>query len=57
MQAAVAGGAGGVLAVAAWFLGIPLVSGFLILVSGFMFVGAVYTFVHEGRKVARRRIP
>jgi hypothetical protein len=50
IQAAVAGGIGGVMAVVAWFLGIPLLSGLLVIIGGFMFVMAVYTFVHEGRK-------
>ncbi len=52
IQAGVAGGIGGVIAVAAWFLGIPLLSGVLVVVGGFMFVMAVYTFIHEGRKAA-----
>ena len=52
IQAAVAGGIGGVVAVAAWFLGIPLLSGLLVLVGAFMFAGAIYTFIHEGRKAA-----
>ena len=55
IQAAVAGGIGGVLAVVAWILGIPLLSGILVIVGGFMFVMAVYTFVHEGRKALRAR--
>jgi hypothetical protein len=50
IQAAVAGGIGGLIAVAAWFVGIPLLSGVLVLVGGFMFVMAVYAFIHEGRK-------
>ena len=50
IQAAVAGGIGGVIAVVAWFLGIPLLSGVLVVVGGFMVVMAVYTFIHEGRK-------
>ena len=53
IQAGVAGGGGGVIAVAAWFLGIPFLSGLLVLIGGFMFAMAVYTFVHEGRKPAR----
>ena len=49
IQAAVAGGIGGVIAVVAWFLGIPVVSGVLMLMGGFMFAGAVYTFIHQAR--------
>ena len=49
-QAAVAGGGGAVLAVVAYVLSIPLLSGVLILVGGFLFVMAVLTFVHEGRR-------
>jgi hypothetical protein len=49
IQAAVAGGIGGLIAVVAWFLGIPLLSGILVLVGGFVVVMAVYTFIHEGR--------
>jgi hypothetical protein len=58
IQAAVAGGAGLVMAVAAWVLSIPVLSGIAILVGGFLFFGAVYTFVHEGRKtIARKGTP
>ena len=53
IQAVVAGIIGGAIAVAAWFLGIPVVSGLLMLAGAFMFVMAVYTFIHEGRKAAR----
>jgi hypothetical protein len=55
IQAAVTGGSGGAIAGAAWFLAIPLLSGLLMLAGGFMFVMAVYTFVHEGRKAAETR--
>jgi hypothetical protein len=55
IQAAVAGGIGGVIAVVAWFLGIPLLSGVLVLVGGFMFVLAVFTFIHEGRRAMQAR--
>jgi hypothetical protein len=55
IQAAVAGGIGAVIAVVAWFLGIPLLSGIVAVIGGFMFVMAVYTFIHEGRKAARKR--
>jgi hypothetical protein len=54
IQAAVAGGAGGIVAVGAWLLGIPVISGVVALVGGFMFVMAVVTFVVEGRKAVRR---
>ncbi len=50
IQAAVAGGIGGVIAVVAWLLSIPLLSGVLAVAGGFMFVMAVFTFIHEGRK-------
>jgi hypothetical protein len=55
IQAAVAGGIGGAIAVAAWFLGIPVLSGVLMVVGGFMVLMAVYTFIHEGRKAANNR--
>jgi hypothetical protein len=56
IQAAVAGGIGGAIAVVAWILSIPVVSGILVVVGGFMAVMAVFTFVHEGRKrLAGRR--
>jgi hypothetical protein len=55
IQASVAGGIGGVVAVLAWFLGIPLLSGLFVLIGGFMLVMAVYSFVVEGRKAVRSR--
>ena len=57
IQAAAAGGIGGVIAIVAWFIGIPLLSGLLMLIGGFMVVMAAYTFVHEGRKAVRSRRP
>ena len=54
IRAAVAGGFGGVVAVVAWFLAIPVLSGTLMLAGGFMFAGAIYTFIHEGRKERTR---
>jgi len=42
----VAGIAGAVIAVGAWLLGIPIVSGVVAVIGGFMFVMAVYTFIH-----------
>jgi hypothetical protein len=55
IQAAVAGGFGLLIAVIAWVVGIPILSWIVILVGGFMFVMAVFTFVHEGRKALRSR--
>jgi hypothetical protein len=55
IQAAVAGGVGAIIAIVAWALGIPVVSGVLMVVGGFMVLMAVYTFVHEGRKAANNR--
>jgi hypothetical protein len=55
IQAAVAGGFGLLIAVIAWIIGIPILSWIVILVGGFMFVMAVYTFIHEGRKALRSR--
>jgi hypothetical protein len=55
IQAGVAGGIGGVIAVVAWFLGIPFLSGILVLIGGFMFVLAVFTFIHEGRNSMKAR--
>ena len=53
VRAAVAGSAGAVLAIGAWLVAIPLVSGLLVLVGGFLAVMAVYTFVHEARVALR----
>jgi hypothetical protein len=55
LRAAVAGGIGLLVAIAAWAIGIPIVSGLVALVGAFMFVLAVLTFVHEVRVAARRR--
>jgi hypothetical protein len=55
IRAATAGGAGLVIAVGAWFVGIPIVSGIAIVIGGFLFVMAVYSFIHEGRVALRRR--
>ena len=55
IQAGLAGGLGGVIAVVAWVLGIPLLSGVIAVVGGFMFVMAVYSFIHEGRKALATR--
>jgi hypothetical protein len=55
IQAAVAGGAGALIAAVAWLVGIPILSGVLVVVGGFMFVMSVFTFVHEGRIAIRSR--
>jgi hypothetical protein len=55
MQAGVAGGLGGLVAIGAWILAIPVLSGVLVAIGGFMFVMAIYSFVHEGRRALARR--
>ena len=57
IQAAVAGIAGAVIAVGAWLLGIPIVSGVVAVIGAFMFVMSVYTFIHAGRVAMRSRQP
>jgi hypothetical protein len=57
IRAVVVGGLGAVVAVVAWSLGIPLLSGLVALVGGSLFVMAVVTFLHEGRVAWRRRGP
>jgi hypothetical protein len=55
-QAATAGLGGAILAAVAWVIGIPIVSGVLIVVGVFMSAMSVLTFVWEGRRaIARRR--
>jgi len=44
-----------VIAVAAFFLGIPILSGVAMVVGAFLFLGAIYTFTQEGRETAKRR--
>lgn len=55
IQAALAGAFGLLIAVAAWIVGIPILSGIVIVIGGFMFVMAVFTFAHAGRKALRSR--
>ena len=55
IQAALAGVFGLLIAIAAWIVGIPILSGIVIVIGGFMFVMAVFTFVHAGRKTLRSR--
>ena len=38
-------------------MGIPLISGIVAVVGAFLFVMAVYSFVHEGRVAWRARRP
>lgn len=55
IQAAVAGLAGAVVAAIAWLLSIPILSGIVIVVGGFMAAMAVLAFVAEARAARRRR--
>jgi Flp pilus assembly protein TadB len=55
IRAAVVGGLGGIVAVVALGLGIPLVSGLVAIVGGFLLLMAVVTFAHEGRVAWRAR--
>ena len=55
IRAAVAGLAGGAIGLAAWMLGIPILSGLIALAGGFMFVMAIWSFIHEGRIALRGR--
>jgi hypothetical protein len=55
IQAAVAGGVGLVIVIVAWLLGIPVLSGVAIVIGGFLFGMAVFTFIHEGRKTMKGR--
>jgi hypothetical protein len=53
IRAAIAGGGGLIVAIVAWQLGIPILSGILAVVGAFLFVMAVVTFAHEIRVRAR----
>ena len=55
IQAAVAGAIGAGIAIIAWLVGVPLLSGGLVVVGAFMVVMSVYTFAAEGRKRTQRR--
>lgn len=55
IQAALAGVGGAILAGVAWLIGIPIVSGILIVIGAFLAVMAVYTFVHEIRRGRAQR--
>lgn len=54
-QAATAGVGGAILATVAWFSGIPIISGVLIVIGVFMAALAVLTFAWEGRRAMARR--
>lgn len=55
IQAGVAGSIGAVIAIVAWIVAIPIVSGLLIIVDGFMAVMSLWSFLEEGRKAMRTR--
>lgn len=55
IQAGVVGLVGALIAVVAWLFDIPVLSGILILVGGFLALGAVYSFFAEARHRARSR--
>jgi hypothetical protein len=54
-QAATAGIGGAILAAVAWVIGVPIVSGILVVVGACMALLAVLTFVWEGRRATARR--
>jgi hypothetical protein len=55
-QAGLAGAIGAAMAVGAWLLEIPVLSGVAMILGGFLLLMAALTFVHEGYKaVAGRR--
>lgn len=54
-RAAAAGIGGAILASVAWVIGIPIVSGILIVIGGFLALLAVLTFASEGRRAIARR--
>jgi hypothetical protein len=49
IRAFLAGVGGGLLAFAAWIVGVPILSGIAVVIGVFLLVMAVYTFIHEGR--------
>jgi hypothetical protein len=54
-QAATAGVGGAILAVVAWAIGIPVISGVLVVIGVFLAAMSVLTFVWEGRRAMARR--
>lgn len=57
IRAALAGGIGAIMAGVAWSVGIPILSGIVILIGGFLVLTAVITFVHAGLTVMKARRP
>ena len=55
IQAATAGGFGAVIAIIAWVVAIPILSGVVIVIGGFMAVMAIWTFIVEGRRALHSR--
>ena len=55
IRAGVAGAVGALIAGIAWVLGIPILSGILVIVGAFLVLMSVLTFVHEGRKAMQSR--
>lgn len=54
-QAATAGVGGAILATVAWFIGLPIISGVLIVIGAFLAAMAVLTFAWAGRRAMARR--
>ena len=54
-QAGTAGVGGAILATVAWFIGLPFISGVLIVIGLFMAALSVLTFIWEGRRAMARR--
>jgi hypothetical protein len=55
IRAAAAGTGGAILAAVAWLIGIPILSGVLIVVGLFLAILSAWTLVHEGRVALARR--
>jgi len=55
IRAFVAGAGGAILAIGAWLIGIPILSGIAIVIGLFLVAMAVFTFALEGRAAVLRR--
>jgi hypothetical protein len=55
VQAGVAGAIGAAMAVGAWLLEIPVLSGVVVILGGLLLLMAALTFVHEGYKAVSGR--